>query len=40
MCFAPVLTMQEAASHPHNVHRGTYVEVAGVTHWPPMKSLS
>ena len=29
-CFAPVLTMREAAAHPHAVARGTYVEVEGV----------
>lgn len=29
VCFAPVLTMAEAAEHPHNVARGTFVEVAG-----------
>ena len=23
-CFAPVLTMAEAAAHPHNVARGLY----------------
>ena len=26
-CFAPVLTMDEAPSHPHNAARGTYVEL-------------
>ena len=40
VCFAPVLTMQEAASHPHNVHRGTYVEVAGVTQPAPAPRFS
>jgi alpha-methylacyl-CoA racemase len=30
VCFAPVLTMAEARRHPHNVARGTFVEVAGV----------
>ena len=30
VCFAPVLTMDEATEHPHNVERGTFVEVAGV----------
>jgi alpha-methylacyl-CoA racemase len=30
VCFAPVLTMDEAARHPHNVERGTFVEVAGI----------
>jgi alpha-methylacyl-CoA racemase len=29
-CFAPVLTLDEARTHPHNVHRGTIVEVGGV----------
>jgi len=29
-CVAPVLTMSEAPRHPHNVARGTFVEVAGV----------
>ena len=29
VCFAPVLTMGEAYEHPHNVHRSTFVEVAG-----------
>ncbi len=34
-CFAPVLTMSEAPVHPHNVHRGTFTEVAGVTQPAP-----
>lgn len=29
-CFAPVLTVGEAARHPHALARGTYVEVEGV----------
>jgi alpha-methylacyl-CoA racemase len=29
-CVAPVLTLSEAAAHPHNVARGTFVEVGGV----------
>jgi alpha-methylacyl-CoA racemase len=29
-CVAPVLTMTEAAAHPHNAARGTFVEVGGV----------
>ena len=29
VCYAPVLTMSEAAEHPHNVARGTFIEVAG-----------
>src|SRR5436190_3595070 len=30
ICFAPVLRMSEAFSHPHNVHRQSFVEVAGI----------
>ncbi len=40
VCFAPVLTMREAASHPHNVHRETYIEVAGVTQPAPAPRFS
>jgi alpha-methylacyl-CoA racemase len=29
-CFAPVLTLAEAPAHPHNVERGTFVEIDGV----------
>lgn len=29
VCYAPVLTMSEAARHPHNVGRGTFVDVNG-----------
>ena len=29
VCYAPVLTMSEAAAHPHNVAHGTFVEVGG-----------
>lgn len=35
VCFAPVLTMDEAAQHPHNVERGTFTEVAGLTQPAP-----
>jgi alpha-methylacyl-CoA racemase len=28
-CVAPVLTLEEALGHPHNVARGSFVEVAG-----------
>ena len=30
ICFAPVLSLTEAPRHPHNVARGTFVEVDGV----------
>jgi len=29
ICYAPVLDMREAAAHPHNAARGTFVEVDG-----------
>ncbi len=31
VCFAPVLSMEEATRHPHNVARGTFIENAGMT---------
>ncbi len=31
ICYAPVLRMSEASTHPHNVHRGSFIKVAGVT---------
>ena len=30
ICFAPVLRMSEALSHPHNRHRNSFVEVDGI----------
>jgi alpha-methylacyl-CoA racemase len=30
VCFAPVLSLQEAPDHPHNVARGTFVDLNGV----------
>lgn len=35
ICFAPVLTMDEAARHPHNVERRTFIDVAGITQPAP-----
>ena len=29
VCFAPVLTLEEAPQHPHNVARQTFVEIDG-----------
>ena len=40
VCFAPVLTMAEAPSHPHNVARQTYVEVEGVIQPAPAPRFS
>ncbi|MGO9027280.1 MAG: CaiB/BaiF CoA transferase family protein [Acidimicrobiales bacterium] len=34
-CVAPVLSPAEAPSHPHNVHRGTFTDVAGVVQPAP-----
>lgn len=40
VCFAPVLTMEEATEHPHMVERGTFTEVAGVTQAGPAPRFS
>jgi alpha-methylacyl-CoA racemase len=40
VCFAPVLTLEEAPRHPHNVARKTFVEVAGVTQPAPSPRFS
>lgn len=40
VCFAPVLTMSEAAQHPHNVERGTFVEHGGITQPAPAPRFS
>ncbi len=39
-CFAPVLTMTEAPSHPHNAARGTFVESDGVLQPGPCPRFS
>jgi alpha-methylacyl-CoA racemase len=40
VCFAPVLTMSEALEHPHNVERGTFMEVAGIPQPAPAPRFS
>lgn len=40
VCFAPVLTMSEAAEHPHNVERGTFIEVGGMRQPAPAPRFS
>lgn len=40
VCFAPVLTMSEASLHPHNVERGTFVEIGGTTQPAPAPRFS
>lgn len=39
-CFAPVLSLGEAPFHPHNVARGTFVEVDGIVQPAPAPRLS
>lgn len=40
VCYAPVLDLEEAPQHPHNVARGTFVEVEGVTQPGPAPKFS
>jgi alpha-methylacyl-CoA racemase len=39
-CFAPVLSIEGAARHPHNLARGTFVEVAGIRQPAPAPRFS
>lgn len=39
-CFAPVLTMEEAPSHPHNAARDSFIEVGGVVQPAPAPRFS
>jgi alpha-methylacyl-CoA racemase len=40
VCFAPVLDMAEAPAHPHNLARGTFIAVDGVTQPAPAPRFS
>ena len=40
VCFAPVLSMDEATRHPHNVERGTFIERNGITQPAPAPRFS
>jgi alpha-methylacyl-CoA racemase len=40
VCFAPVLSMAEAPRHPHNRHRGTFLEEDGVVQPGPAPRFS
>jgi alpha-methylacyl-CoA racemase len=40
VCFAPVLTMNEAVDHPHNKVRNMFIEVDGVTQAAPAPRFS
>jgi alpha-methylacyl-CoA racemase len=39
-CFAPVLDIEEAAQHPHNVARKTFIEVDGLLQHAPAPRFS
>ncbi len=39
-CFAPVLSMDEAAQHPHNRARKTFVDIGGITQPGPAPRFS
>ena len=40
VCFAPVLSLTEAAEHPHNKHRATFVESGGMLQPAPAPRFS
>ncbi len=40
VCFAPVLSLEESMRHPHNVARGTFVDMDGVTQPGPAPRFS
>jgi alpha-methylacyl-CoA racemase len=40
VCFAPILSLEEAPSHPHNQARNTYVEVGGMIQPAPAPRFS
>ena len=40
VCFAPVLTLEEAPKHPHNVQRDVFTEIEGVTQPNPSPRFS
>jgi alpha-methylacyl-CoA racemase len=40
VCFAPVLDLSEAAQHPHNKARGTFVQINGITQPAPAPRFS
>jgi len=39
-CFAPVLSLAEAPSHPHNLARGTFIEIDGIVQPAPAPRFS
>ena len=40
ICYAPILTLEEAANHPHNKERGTFEQSDGVIQASPAPRFS
>ncbi len=40
VCFAPVLSLPEAYTHPHNIERNAFVEIEGIKHPAPAPRFS
>lgn len=40
VCFAPVLSLEEAPTHPHNARRGTFTRIGGVVQPAPAPRFS
>lgn len=40
VCFAPVLSLDEARAHPHNIARQTFIEIGGQTQPAPVPKYS
>jgi alpha-methylacyl-CoA racemase len=40
VCFAPVLSLREAPNHPHNKHRGTFIDYEGIVQPGPAPRFS
>lgn len=40
VCFAPILTLEEAPEHPHNKARGSFLEVGGIVQHSPTPKFS
>ena len=40
VCFAPVLSLDEAKAHPHNIERQTFIQVGGKTQPAPVPKFS
>ena len=40
ICYAPVLSLEEAPKHPHNLHRKAFAEIDGVVQPAPAPRFS